>query len=163
MSWKVKPTQKREVNKNLEIKIKFETEGNLESEENKNNYKEQMIPKTTKNNALRFSQYTLRKDIVKTDAPHILSYINQTNIPNEVKKGGLYDFNNHQKRNFNEVFGLKGIPSGGDYNPKYHLIQKNFINLDKYKNAELKRKKNLLRKLWKSNSSTIEFQIVKFE
>lgn len=122
-----------------------------------------MIPKSTKNNALRFSQYTLRKDIVKTDVPAILSYAGQANILSEVKKGGVIDFNKYQKRNFNEVFGLKGIPSGGDYNPKYHLVQKNYVNIDKYKNAELNRKKSLLRKLWKSNSSTIEFQIVKFD
>jgi len=149
----------------LEIKLKFETEANIGSknEEEKNSNKEQMIPKTTKNNAFRFSHYTLRKDIVKTNVPSIISYVGQSNALNEIKKGGVYDFNNHQKRNFNEVFGIKGIPSGGDYNPKYHLVQKNFMNLDKYKHAELNRKKNLLRKLWKSNSSTIEFQIVKIE
>lgn len=148
------------------MKIKFETEASMETEnenQNKINSKEVRIPKTTKNNALRFSQYTLRKDIVNSDFPSVVSYIGQPNILNEIKKGGLIDFNKYQKRKFNEVFGLKGVPSGGDYNPKYHLVQKNFLNIDKYKNAELNRKKNLLRKLWKSNSLTTEFQIVKIE
>lgn len=129
----------------------------------KNNKQDRKIPKSTKNNALRFSQYTLRKELIKNDVPPIHSYVGQPNILTEVKKGGVIDFNKHQKRNFNEVFGLKGIPSGGDYNPQYHLVQKNYVNLDKYKNAELNRKKSLLRKLWKSNSSTTEFQVVKFE
>jgi len=146
--------------------MKFQTEGNLESEkreDTKSSNIEEIVPKITKNNALRFSQYTLRKDIIKTVVPPILSYVGQPNILTEVKKGGVIDFNKYRKRNFNEVFGLKGIPSGGDYNPKYNLVQKNYVNLDKYKNAELNRKKVLLRKLWKNNSATTEFQIVKFE
>lgn len=123
--------------------------------------KKNKIPQSTKNKALRFSQYPSRKETIKTDIPPILSYVGQSSVLNEVKKAGVIDFNKYQKRNINEVLGINKNPSGFDYSPKYNLVLKNFVDVEKYKKAEYNKKKNLLRKLWKNNSESIEYQIVK--
>jgi len=159
----VKQTQRREV-RSPEIKPKFDTEVTIETEKEESKIlKVNRIPESTKNKALRFSLYSFRKDIIKPNIPPIISYVGQANILTEVKKGGGIDFNKYQKRKMDEVYGIKPIPSGADYSPKYDLVFKNYVNVEKYKQAEYNRKKYLLRKLWKNNNATTDFQIVKIE
>ncbi len=149
-----------------ELKKKIDTEDNnmedLDSEVNESKILKKINPpKSTRNNALRFSLYPSRKDIAKNEFPSMFSYASQPTYGNEVKKNGGIDFDKYQKRNIDYVLGINKNPSGLDYNPKYSLVTKDFIDLEKYKKAEYYKKKNLLRKLWKNNSESVEYQIVK--
>jgi hypothetical protein len=108
------------------------------------------------NHALKFSQYSERKDMFGQNAFPIISYIEPDNHDKNTK--GI-NFAKMQKRDFS--VDVKNIPSIGYYKPNIDIIKKKSTRTIRFDRAVDNNKRYLLQKLWKSYDVGTDYKLVK--
>ena len=152
------------LNKNESINDNSENHFNKSKSQNKiilNNNK--LIPSISKSNhALKFSQYTWRKNNIISKQLDKLTYLEPINYLENIDK--VIDFNKMSSRSdknlLNNPSSLENPPICY-YKPKYDFIERNPSMISFSKNYDNKNSKQfLLRKLWGSYNFTSEYQLI---
>lgn len=157
VAWNNKSTQRKQISQDEIAEINIDSE---KDEEKNYSYQKEHNKRKLNNKGLRFSQYSFRKDVVKTEVFPVISSREEGNQI-RLKKNNAIDFKKITKRNINEILGVNSNPSAGTYNPKYSFIFKNSGILNPDKNDEYKKKKLKLLKIWRSyHDIGIDYQTV---
>jgi hypothetical protein len=122
-----------------------------------------LLPPILKSNhALKFSQYTWRKNNIISKQSDKLTYLEPINYLENIDK--ILDFNKMSSRSEKNLI---NNPSTLDnppicyYKPKYNFIERNPSMITFSKNSDNKKTKQfLLRKLWGSYNITSDYQLV---
>jgi len=119
-------------------------------------------PHQTGNHAIKFSEYSVRKDMFKNNKLPILTYLNPKSPLESVKKT-MIEFNKMKNRNVNDILNVNNYPAVCYYQPKYDFTLNNpqhTINFKKERNIT---KKFLVKKMWGSYDVSTDYRLVKLK
>jgi hypothetical protein len=115
-----------------------------------------------RNNAMKFSNYSSRKDNAKSIKNPILSYNEPENILKSVKNS-MINFGKMKERNINDIFNINNYPAVCYYNPNLKYTQKNQQYSLKFKIEKNTDKKFLIKKMWGSYDVPTNYKFVELE
>ena len=159
---------KDNINNSISKLIQKYTKGKLitdEDEDDSFNSKQHDL-KFNKNNALRFSKYSFRKEMVNQSwKVPIISYF-EPEAHKEKNKG--IDFAKMKQRNQMDMLSSSNVgnPSICYYSPKYDYIMKSAPGALKFNTKEQPKntdKNYLIKKMWRSYDVSSDYKLVKLE
>lgn len=118
--------------------------------------------KNQKNNAIKFSDYSKRKETFQAAKNPILTYRNPEHILKNAKRT-LINFDKMKERNVNSILNVNNYPSVCYYKPDLKFTQDNpKYSLD-FKKERVTTKKNLILKMWGSYDVSTDYKLVKLQ
>lgn len=112
--------------------------------------------------AIKFSDYSIRKDMFKSNKLPILTYLNPNNPLDSAKKT-MVEFNKMKNRNSNDIINVNNYPAVCYYEPKYDFTVDHPKHANYFKKERNITKKFLVKKMWGSYDVSTDYRLVKLK
>jgi len=114
------------------------------------------------NKAIKFADYTIRKDMFKSTKLPILTYLDPIHPLVSAKKT-FVEFNRMKNRNINDILNINNNPAICYYQPKYDFIVDHPQHTFNFKKERNITKKFLIKKMWGSYDVSTDYRFVKLK